>query len=107
MLVRGMALLVALVLLTRGQTPPAQQQAEPKFTFGTTVVSSTGFVGQIYYLRPGTEILPNFKKMKPKGTIYTTTLNVPPRDFTEGFPGLTNRFEWFAIRYEAKFWVEK
>ena len=45
--------------------------------------------------------------MKAKGTIYTRSLNVPPRDFKEGFPGETKRFEWFAIDYEGKFWIER
>lgn len=100
---------LALTLLgtCHAQSAAAAQEPEPQFTFGTTVVSNSGFTGQIYYLKPGTEVLPNFKKMKPKGKIYTTTLNVPPRSFTQGFPGLTDRFEWFAIQYEGKFWVEK
>jgi hypothetical protein len=34
-------------------------------------------------------------------------LNVPPRDFMDGFPGVTSRFEWFAIDYTGKFWIEK
>ena len=75
--------------------------------FGTTVVSTTGLVGQIYFVANDTGQLPNFKKLKPKGTIYTTRLNIPPRSFTEGFPGLTDRFEWFAIQYTARFWVAK
>ncbi len=40
------------------------------------------------------------------GTIYTTSLNVPPQDFEQGFPGVTNRFEWFAIDYSGRFWIE-
>jgi len=34
-------------------------------------------------------------------------LNVPLRDFTEGFPGVTKRQEWFAIDYTGRFWIEK
>src|SRR5947199_345334 len=41
----------------------------------------------------------------PVGTIYTTSLNVPPQDFDKGFPGVTNRFEWFAIVYTGRIWV--
>ena len=40
------------------------------------------------------------------GAIYTNVLHVPPRSFTEGFPGVTNRFEWFAIDYNGRFWVQ-
>jgi hypothetical protein len=34
-------------------------------------------------------------------------LNIPSREFTEGFPGVTDRVEWFAIDYSGRFWVEK
>ena len=51
--------------------------------------------------------LPHFDKLTPVGSIYATELNVPRRDFTEGFPGVTDRFEWFAIDYTGKFWIGK
>jgi hypothetical protein len=86
----------------------AQTGSEPVATFGTTVVDTAGFHGTIYYLRPNTGVLPDtFKNLKPKGTIYTRVLNVPPRDFTEGFPGVTKRIEWFAIDYAGNFWIER
>jgi hypothetical protein len=50
--------------------------------------------------------LPKFERLEPIGDIYTTRLNVPPRDFREGFPGVTDRFEWFAIDYTARFWID-
>jgi hypothetical protein len=82
------------------------QAQEPVARFGTTVVKSAGFRGEIYLLRPGTQKLPNFRKLHSAGSIYTTILNVPPTNFTEGFPGVTGRFEWFAIDYHARFWLE-
>jgi hypothetical protein len=51
--------------------------------------------------------LPKFERVQPIGKIYTTRLNVPSRDFREGFPGVTGRFEWFAIDYSARFWIGK
>ncbi|MDQ2774335.1 MAG: PA14 domain-containing protein [Acidobacteriota bacterium] len=75
-------------------------------TFGTTVVLSSGLQGEIYFIRRNTDKFPKLKKRKPVGTIYTTQLNVPTRDFKEGFPGITNRYEWFAIDYTGKFWIE-
>jgi hypothetical protein len=75
-------------------------------TFGTTVVSSSGLQGSIYLLKPRTEELPNFKRLRSVGTIYTTSLRITPRSFLEGFPGITDRFEWFAIDYTGRFWVE-
>ncbi len=81
-------------------------QPTPEYTFGTTVSSSAGLEGKIYLLEPFTELLPRFNPKKAVGSIYTTSLNVPPQSFQRGFPGITNRFEWFAIDYTGKFWVE-
>jgi hypothetical protein len=101
------ALKSTLVLLTGfcfAQDPTPTQ--EPMARFGTTVVKSSGFRGEIYLLRPETDKLPNFRKLRPEGTIYTTRLDVPPMAFSAGFPGVTGRFEWFAIDYTAQFWIE-
>jgi len=80
---------------------------ESQVTFGITVVIPSALQGRIYNIRTNTNKLPNFRKMKPKGTIYTTTLNIPIQDFEVGFPGVTKRFEWFAIDYNGRFWAEK
>jgi hypothetical protein len=53
-----------------------------------------------------TSHLPKFEKMKPAGAIYTHVLNVPPTHFDAGFPGITDRYEWFGINYSARFWVK-
>jgi hypothetical protein len=45
--------------------------------------------------------------MKSVGTIYATSLNIPPQDFQRGFPGVSKRFEWFAIDYTGRFWVRR
>jgi len=83
-------------------------QDEPVPTFGTTVVDSAGLKGTIYYLHSNIKMsLGSIDQLKPKGTIYTRSLNVPLRDFREGFPGITKRFEWFAIDYTGKFWIER
>jgi hypothetical protein len=76
-------------------------------TFGTTVVVPFGLLGEIYQLRANVGRLPDFGRLEPVGRIYTNALNVPPRDFSEGFPGVTDRFEWFAIDYNGRFWIEK
>jgi len=76
-------------------------------TFGTTVASSSGLQGTIYLLKPHQAKLPNFKRLRPAGTIYTTSLQIPPRRFQDGFPGITSRFEWFAIDYTGRFWVDR
>jgi outer membrane protein OmpA-like peptidoglycan-associated protein len=39
--------------------------------------------------------------------IYTDRLDVPTRDFSEGFPGVTDRFEWFGLLYTGNLQIEK
>lgn len=95
--------LLAAAALCRAQDSPP----EPLYKFGTTVFATTGFRGRIYYLEPGTIQLPDFRKLTPVGTIYTSYLYLPPQDFEAGFPGVTNRFEWFAIDYTARFWISR
>jgi hypothetical protein len=80
-------------------------QETPQYTFGTTVVSTSGLQGRVYVLKEGTGKLPRFDRTKSVGTIYTNTLNVWPQRFDEGFPGITDRFEWFGIDYTGRFWV--
>jgi hypothetical protein len=75
-------------------------------TFGTTVYASSGLRGSIYFIHRNSKKLPNFQKLKTVGDIYTPALNVPPQAFDRGFPGVTDRFEWFAIDYTGKFWIE-
>lgn len=79
---------------------------EPPVKFGATVVIPSGLKGLVYHIKHNTVRLPDFRKLKPVGTIYTSSLNVPPQDFREGFPGVTKRFEWFAIDYTGKFWID-
>jgi hypothetical protein len=87
----------------QGGGPPAGDSVAH---FGTVVFSS-GFQGDIYHLHHWTSHLPKLEKMKPKGTIYTHVLNVPPTHFDAGFPGVSDRFEWFAINYATRFWIAK
>ena len=82
-------------------------QSDPVPTFGTTVVIPGGLRGEIYYLRANASRLPDFSKMKSKGTIYTSSLNVPDCHWMAGFPGVTSRFEWFAINYTGRFWIAR
>lgn len=64
--------------------------------------------GQIYFLPEGTDHMPaDLDKQKSEGTIYTDKLDVPEREFTQGFPGVTNRFEWFGIVYTGRIQIAK
>jgi hypothetical protein len=98
---------LAACLLISGICFPVGAQDEPAVKFGTTVVANSGFKGLVYHIHHGSQWLPDFHKMKPAGAIYTPALNVPTQSFRAGFPGVTKRFEWFAIDYTARFWIEK
>jgi hypothetical protein len=101
--IMGAFLLTQLLMQSQTAAPDPPQQSEA--TFGVTVVDSAGLQGQVYLLREGTEKLPDFTSMKPVGTIYTASLNIPPQRWLRAFPGVTNRFEWFAIDYHGNFWL--
>ncbi len=75
-------------------------------SFGSKEQIPFALKGDIYYLDPGTQHLPtDFKALKSVGSIYAPSLNIPTRSFMQGFPGVTNRFEWFAIDYNGEFRV--
>jgi hypothetical protein len=81
-------------------------QEEPTIVFGTTVVIPSGLRGLVYHIKRNRTQLPDFEKLKPAGPpIYTSSLNLPPQNFLEGFPGVTKRNEWFAIDYSGKYWI--
>ncbi len=71
--------------------------------FGTTQRIEKAFKGDIYYVPINTAKLPDFSALKPVGSIYTKTLDIEPRQFEKGFPGVTERNEWFAIQYNGAF----
>ena len=84
----------------------ANSQADGK-NFGTKDWISNGLEGKIYLLPEETQQLPDFDTMKSVGTIYTKEIDIPTRSWEEGFPGVTDRFEWFAIDYKGTFKVKK
>jgi hypothetical protein len=96
-----------LTLALGGAVLARAQDEEPVAHFGTTVVLPSGLEGSIYHIRHNSTRLPELKKLKSVGKIYATELNVPPQDFQQGFPGVTKRFEWFAIDYTGRFWISK
>ena len=105
---------VALVALLAGllvRRDPLSADDQPKPTFSTTVFGTTipndGLRGQVYELLEGMKYLPYFTFMKPVTTVYTKCLNIPAQDFSQGFPGLPNLKEWFAIDYQGAIWISK
>jgi len=83
----------------------AQVRGNIEGIFGSNKYTENSLKGDIYELPVNTSSLPNFidSKLKHIGTIYTKELNIPERKFDQGFPGVSRRIEWFAIRYTGRF----
>jgi PA14 domain len=59
-------------------------------------------VGSIYLLERDQVKEVVFDGYVPVGRVSTNRLDIPNRSFQEGFPGLTDRFEWFGIDYRGQ-----
>ena len=75
--------------------------------FGDSIFITNGLTGKIYLLAANTRKLPDFDTMKPVSIIYADSINIPPRNWSSGFPGLRDRFEWFGIEYTGFFKANK
>jgi hypothetical protein len=62
--------------------------------------------GLVYYIPESTMTMPDVSTMKPSAVVFTDTLDVDQRDYTQGIAG-TNRLEFYAIRYDGTFNVAK
>ena len=108
-----MVRVLAVVCVVSVLTAPAFAQAPASgacvpagdVSFGTKDKTDVSIEGRIYFLPEDTEKLPDFRALKSQGSIYTDKWDVPAREFTAGFPGVTNRFEWFAIDYNGSIYV--
>ncbi len=96
---RSLAAIGLSLALCRGQ-----QGALP--TFGTTVVIAGGMTGKVYHIPFESTRLPKFENLEPVGTIYTRSLWLPSREFSEGFPGITSRIEWFALDFTGRIYIQ-
>jgi hypothetical protein len=63
------------------------------------------FRGQVCFIEPGTKALRQLSLCNVQGEFFTDVFNVTPRSFTAGFPGVSERTEWFAILYTGSLTV--
>jgi outer membrane protein OmpA-like peptidoglycan-associated protein len=49
--------------------------------------------------------LKDFDSLPSTGSIYADKWDIPSRSFTEGFPGVTDRFEWFSLTYQGTIYI--
>lgn len=72
--------------------------------FGSTQELLNSLKGQVFeVINNGWSTTVDDISANPLGEpFYTREINVPQRSFEEGFPGITDRFEWFGVVYEGK-----
>ena len=105
-------ILVFLIYLTLLLNLSAQSDSVPqkgftdKEVFGEKDEHINNFTGYLYYIPENTWQLPDFNKLTPVGRIYTNSLNIPEQSFEKGFPGVSDRFEYFAIDYKGEFYLK-
>jgi hypothetical protein len=75
-----------------------------RFAFGGPKGS---FRADVCFIDPGVKSLKQITSCPVVATFFTDWLNIPPRRFNEGFPGISERTEWFAIKYRGKFTVKE
>ncbi|HLE18462.1 MAG TPA: PA14 domain-containing protein [Syntrophales bacterium] len=78
-----------------------------KSDFGSTKPIVNSLKGEVYFIAEGVSYLPNLDGQSVVSRLYTTTINISPRRFDSGLPGIPNRLEWFAIRYTGEFYIKK
>ncbi|MFY9260206.1 MAG: PA14 domain-containing protein [Gallionella sp.] len=73
--------------------------------FGSDAFVAGSLRGEIFFISQ-VNSLPDLDSLHPVGqALYATSLNISPRRFDQGFPGIPDRTEWFAIKYTGRFWV--
>lgn len=65
------------------------------------------FRGQVCFIEPGTKALRHLSLCQVQGEFFTDVFNITPRSFTAGFPGVSERTEWFAILYTGSVQVSE
>lgn len=74
--------------------------------FGEGKESPGSMLGLVYFLPEDTQKLPDFSSLIPTAALYAKQLDISPRSFDQGFPGVDGRHEWFAIKYTGQFSVK-
>ncbi len=88
------------------ETPKPPPAEPPPNVFGYEEPVLGCFEGQVFPLAPNTQKLPtSYDALTPVSVLYACEWDIAPRAWDQGFPGIADRFEWFAIRYTGGFRV--
>ena len=75
--------------------------------FGLHAHDKQALRGDFFTIKKGTDRLPDFGALHPKATVFAPVLNVAPQSSADGFTGLTDRNEWFALDYKSTMRVSR
>ena len=78
-----------------------------EYVFGSIEWLPSSLEGNVYKLPRNTNRLPDFSTLSPQSKVYTSSLNIPERAWSEGFPGVRGINEWFGIDYRGNFTVKQ
>ena len=80
----------------------------PDDSFVVSEQLKRGIKGKLYKLAPNAKRLPDFSTLDPEGLVYMTSFAVAPRNFADGFPGVSDDLqEYFALDFTGFLVVEK
>ena len=65
------------------------------------------FKAVVCFIQPGTLRIADVHACDPAAVFYTDTFDIPERQYTQGFPGVTGRSSWFMIDYRGSFGVSQ
>jgi hypothetical protein len=76
--------------------PAASSPVPPKLFEECADSPDRKMIAEVFRLRPGFTTVKDIRRLKPIKTVCLAQLDVTPRKFTDGFPGL-DVSEWFAL----------
>lgn len=86
------------------ETPKSPPAEPPDNVFGYDEPVLGCFEGQVFPLAPNAAALPtSYESLTAVSVVYACEWDIAPRAWDQGFPGIADRFEWFAIRYAGAF----
>jgi hypothetical protein len=85
-----------------GSGPPAIRR---NIAFGNA--DRGALMGKVCFFAQGIKRIADVHDCVYVATLYTDILDIPERHFHDGFPGVTDRSEWFLIDYTGTFTVRE
>jgi outer membrane protein OmpA-like peptidoglycan-associated protein len=107
-----LAFLMARAIAGPAPGPTVPVCTAPQGAFGSMQKMDVSMEGRIFLLpgKPENQWvvrLKDFDSLPSAGSVFTDKWDIPSRSFTDGFPGVTHRFEWFSLTYQGSIYVPR